>query len=384
MALKGTIQDFGVADIFQLISQQVKTGRLVLSNDVDQVQVMFSGGAVIHAENASTPSQRLFGNMLVRAEIVTQSQLEQALEIQRQSLKRVGVALIDMGVINDEIVREFAQLQMTETIYSLFEWHEGTYEFESGSVDPSPDGLEPIRAETLVMNGIRMTDEWPSIREQIPSYTWQVDRMRDLPPPTESKPSSGVDEFDLSDIGEGIFDGIGTTEREIFDLIQPGRNVQKIIDLSRLGEFEACRALTELMGEGYIRIIKPSSGDFDVDGQAVSPLRKVFNSSARIVLSAALVVGISSIIAMGWAERKAPQQLALSTQVIEEHLAIPHLEVLMRALEVYRLNHGEYPERLQQLVDAGILKNQDLVYPFGKPYFYSVKEGKVTLLSPVR
>jgi hypothetical protein len=32
MALKGTIQDFGVADILQLIGQQGKTGVLVFRN----------------------------------------------------------------------------------------------------------------------------------------------------------------------------------------------------------------------------------------------------------------------------------------------------------------------------------------------------------------
>ena len=37
MALEGTIKDFGLPDIFQLIGLQRKTGHLTLSNDKESV-----------------------------------------------------------------------------------------------------------------------------------------------------------------------------------------------------------------------------------------------------------------------------------------------------------------------------------------------------------
>ena len=80
MALKGTIKDFGVADIFQLISQQAKTGVLVLSNDVDAVRVYFKDGSVVRAENTTRPAQMLLGNFMVRAAVLTQEKLDQALK----------------------------------------------------------------------------------------------------------------------------------------------------------------------------------------------------------------------------------------------------------------------------------------------------------------
>src|SRR5438309_648018 len=52
MALKGTIKDFGIADIFQLIGQQTKTGQLILRDDVDEIRVYFREGAVVRAESA--------------------------------------------------------------------------------------------------------------------------------------------------------------------------------------------------------------------------------------------------------------------------------------------------------------------------------------------
>ena len=44
MALEGTIKDFGLPDIFQLIGLQRKTGLLTLKHDQDQVTVYFENG----------------------------------------------------------------------------------------------------------------------------------------------------------------------------------------------------------------------------------------------------------------------------------------------------------------------------------------------------
>ena len=41
MALEGTIRDFGLPDIFQLIGLQRKTGVLTLKNEKDKVTVTF-------------------------------------------------------------------------------------------------------------------------------------------------------------------------------------------------------------------------------------------------------------------------------------------------------------------------------------------------------
>ena len=47
MALVGTIKDFGLADILQLIGLQRKTGILTLDNGTDRVTVKFLEGAVV-------------------------------------------------------------------------------------------------------------------------------------------------------------------------------------------------------------------------------------------------------------------------------------------------------------------------------------------------
>lgn len=389
MALKGTIKDFGVADIFQLISTQGKTGVLVFSNGADEVRVYFREGAVVRSDSTSRPAQMLLGNFLMRAGLISQLQLDHALREQKRNLKRIGTVLVELGHARPEQVTEMATLQMTETIYGLFDWKFGTYEFDATQVEASPEGIKPIRAETIVMNGIRMTDEWPGIRERLPSYGWLVERMRPLPP----KADRPFDEFDLSALdehggGADDHDEIGSYERQIFGLIGGGRTVQQLIDQSRLGEFEACRALSTLVGNGYIRVIKPPEDSVNIappmDKQA--KLKHAAFVGVRIGLSAVLIVGAATLaleLPRWLAAHKGHGEARLASRVVADRLGATQMQVILRALEVHRYQTGVYPEKLDVLVKVGLLTERDLRFPYQEPYYYALESGAVVLLPPL-
>lgn len=369
MALKGTIRDFGVADIFQLIGQQAKTGVLVLSNDVDEVRVYFQEGAVIRAENVTRPEDMLFGNLMVRAALITPEQLDRALESQQRTLKRLGTVLMDLGFAKPAHIKEFATLQTTETIYKLFEWKDGHYEFDSVKVEAAPDGIAPIQAENIVMNGVRMMDEWPTIRDQIPSYGWEVVRLKELTRSATADLDADPD--------------IGPNERIIHRLSGARRTVQQVIDESRLGEFEACRAISTLIVKGYVKVAKPSyrSGTLGPPpltlGQRAA---RALGIVARIAVTAGLMLVLAGLgrLALGGSE---PVR-GFEPQPIQVHLSVPQMVVLRRALEIYRLSFGTYPTALEDLLDAGLVRKTDLRFPFEATYFYQRSGEGYVLLPP--
>ena len=389
MALKGTIRDFGVADIFQLVSQQVKTGILLFSNDIDSVKVFFLEGAVVHAESATKSPDRMLGMLLVRAEVINQSQLDQALAEQQRTLQRLAQVLLDLRYVSQPIVKEFATLQLTETVYALFEWTDGTYQFDADDVTPSLDGVEPVRADNFVLDAIRHIDEWPAIRERIPSYQWVVEQIRELPASSRTSDVNGerdgahVD-FDLES------SRFGSEERRVFDLIGGGRTVQKLIDLSRMGEFETCQALSTLMQNGFVRLVKPSTDARREDDAAFGPwgrhldwLRptgRILVSAGTVLLTAYLLASTSRNLA-----GRGEQDLEFRPDPVAERLANTQIKVLRRALEVYRYQTGSYPLSLDELVEGKFVAPRDVRYPFDQPYFYRVNEGgAVVLLPPVR
>ena len=126
MALKGTLKDFGIADILQLIGQQQKTGVLSLTNKGESVNVSFKDGNIVRAESTSRNRKDLIGTMLVAANLITESQLEFALETQKRTLQRLGDVLVGQGSVPLEKFRSMVALQTSETLFKLFGWKSGT------------------------------------------------------------------------------------------------------------------------------------------------------------------------------------------------------------------------------------------------------------------
>jgi hypothetical protein len=113
MALEGTLSDFGIAEILQLIGTQQKTGILFVEGhgDTEEVQVWFRGGKVIRVEAARRDKRDLVGGMMAAAMVISRDQLSAALEVQKKTLQRVGDILVEQGVVTSELLQEFTDLQ---------------------------------------------------------------------------------------------------------------------------------------------------------------------------------------------------------------------------------------------------------------------------------
>lgn len=407
MALRGTLKDFGIADIFQLIGHQGKSGVLTVSQKQQEVRVHFSEGNVVRALSGHRRNKQLLGQILLRAEVITQDQLEQALEIQKSSGRRIGDVLVEGGVIDRATIQAFYRLQTHETIYQLFLWPNGNYEFNSEEVVLFDDET-PIRSENVLMEGFRQVDEWPTIRRSISSYGLHFDVLVDLDSLDAgeagddglAEPDSG-DDFDLDaafgDPDEAPprdprLEGIGSNERKVFHLVTPERDVQKIIDLSRLGEFETCKALVTLINNGIIRASADQKLDPARDG-AVGGGAPAARSSANLIstvirfgLAAALLVGI--IVAsralgfestlLGSVERD-----GFASQALKTELARARLESIRRGLEVYRARFGSYPAALDLLDARGYIDSSDLSFPWNSAYYYEPVGEGYRLLRPL-
>src|SRR6202171_216308 len=171
MALEGTLRDFSLADIFQLIGLQRKTGVLTLRNKDDTVTVTFLDGKVVGADSLSHRLENRLGNVLIKSGVLTTDQLGRALEIQKETLQRLGFILTHYGIISSDALRGAIQLQILQIVYRLFRWKDGDYQCaQETTIESDRDNVVPITAESILMEGARMIDEWPIIEKRIRSY----------------------------------------------------------------------------------------------------------------------------------------------------------------------------------------------------------------------
>lgn len=405
MALTGTLRDFGIADILQLIGQQQKTGILHLKDKDQAVNVHFVDGNVVKAESATRSRKDLLGSMMVRSGVLAEAQLERALEIQKRTLRRLGDILISEGMVPREIFRELYQLQTTETLFRLFHWKDGTYAFDQQEVDYDKEAISPIRSENVLMEGFRMVDEWPLIRRRISSYEMTFERLREIAPAMERAAPAGLSlperdpfddaldqAFDEAEAagggggggeGQGDDERVGSNERRVWHLVEAGATVQAIIDRSRLGEFETCKSLSNLVDAAYLKPVQPArKGASPLAGSAIDLVGGLRRMVAQLAVGAAVLVGAGVLAYLSLAAESASGYV-FQERATQDLVAAAQRERLAAALEVHRLEHGEYPESLEVLAESGLVGGAEVSYPYGAPWFYRRAKQEYVLLAPL-
>lgn len=356
MALTGTLEDFGIAEILQLIGQQGKSGVLHLRAGADEVNVEMWNGSVVSAAHVGRRARDRLGTMMVRAGLLTPLQLQEALDVQRRSLRRLGAVVVEQGWVEAEQVKEMTVLQTTQTLYRLFEWKAGTYAFEPREISYDAETGTPLRCETVLLEGFRILDEWPMVRKVITS-----------PAMTFERTGSGTP---------------GRNEQRVYDLAVPGASVEWITDRSRLGEFEAARALFNLVNQGVLRPVEPPRRSAARDAGVLARTwgDRVREAAAGVLATLVMGVALAAVV-LAVVGRAASATRPVADRRVERFASRFAEERLRAALETHRAATGAYPERLEELVDAGLARPQDLRYPWSQEHAYR-REGDGYRLAP--
>jgi hypothetical protein len=383
MALSGTLKDFGIADILQLIGHQTKTGRLTLKNGADEVDVFFIEGTVIFATEKSRESRELLGSLLLRAELLTKEKLDEALGTQQRTLKRLGDILVESGTVTRPQLAQMMRLQTTETLYKLFSWKNGSYEFSQEAVDPAKRAFDPIRAESVLLEGFRRMDEWPALKKKVPWNEATFEKLKDHDLADLPSTSEILSQGDSQ--GE---DGQPTVRHKlVFKLAIAGKTVQQIADASRFGEFEALKALNQLMEWGYLGVIPPARGAKAL-AEGLRKGRRKTVSWARALVRLALSLaffGATLMLVRAVAPRlgAARADIPAARGAIARLISRGQLARLESALELYKTEQGAYPPVLHALVERNLVSEHDLRYPWKERYYYRRSGLGFVLLPPL-
>ncbi|MEJ2683222.1 MAG: DUF4388 domain-containing protein [Candidatus Sulfobium sp.] len=126
MALEGSLTDFGLADILQLIYFQRKTGVLTLEGKMDSVKLLFVEGNITGAESRRRNEDNRLGKILLKKGLIGEEDLKAALNEHRNTGTGIGKVLITRGLAEKQTIIEIIEGQITETVIQLFGWKEGT------------------------------------------------------------------------------------------------------------------------------------------------------------------------------------------------------------------------------------------------------------------
>ena len=280
VALHGNLRDFGMGEVFQLIGQQRKTGVLEVRGQKGEVTLRFEAGGVVCAAPVGARTDEALAEMIVRCGLVPRDRLA-ALEATPEATISIAHRLVEEGLLGAESLREVEDLLTRETIFDLLLWVEGSFRFVAQPVTHDRSAESLLGAEQVLMDGLRMVDEWHAFANDAPAET-VVFRRR-----------GSIEEYRLSPAGRAVTSAI---EAERILLLVDGRaTVRRVIDLSRLGTFAAMRILVQLARSGWIEPL-PTRSAADTrsaeSGEASETRRLVATWAPLALLACIALVGL--------------------------------------------------------------------------------------------
>jgi hypothetical protein len=215
------------------------------------------------------------------------------------------------------------------------------------------------------------------------------DKMRPLPPSVDGDPFDAAldDAFSGApkEVGKGEFQSVGENERRVYELVAPGRTVMRIIELSMLGEFETSKALGNLVNLEYLKGVVPADGLGE--GAGHSRLGGAARLLGRIAVSMLIVTALLVVFTrfdFGSFRLGRSNGMTYNDPAAQRFASVSQMTRLATALEVFRLEKGQLPESLAQLVEAGIITADDVHYPWRDDYYYRRDGTTFVLLPPLR
>lgn len=240
MNLEGSLDAFGLPDVFALLAMTSKSGRLRLRRTAPAPEVegvvWFHDGRVTGA-SADCSRQGLV-RRIVGSGAVDDTALTAA--VNRAGTSPVGVAraLLEAGAVEPELLREAAVDQVVDAVFDLSRWENGEFGFDSGTRNQDDVGIA-LDHVWLVAEAKARSEAWDEIRSLIPAS----DSVVTMPVVLPEDPQITRDEWAL------------------LALVDGRRDVDDLVELTGCGLFAVASVLGGLVRRGLLVVRAPGAED---------------------------------------------------------------------------------------------------------------------------
>ena len=233
-----------LSELLQWLSMGQKTGTLLIEGHGVEKRVYFQGGRI--NSSSSSDQREYLGHFLVSHGYITEEELKMAMEVQEESNILLGKILVMINAISETDLLRLMRKKAEESIYDVFLWEEGNFEFVDGEL---PDlKMVPLTLDVtgIIMEGLRRYDEWQRIRLRVPDDKVVPQIIRPL---------------NLDELNE--------QEKLMMPYIDGSRTIEEIALQTHNAEFSVARLVFEGLGTGTLALVQAPAAKQAVAGGAV-------------------------------------------------------------------------------------------------------------------
>ncbi|MEE8218292.1 MAG: DUF4388 domain-containing protein [Vicinamibacteria bacterium] len=228
MSLRSDLQTMGLPDVLQWIAAGRKTGALHVERTSVQKRIIVHDGNIF--SSWSNDPRESLGQFLIRLNLVSEEQLFRALLAQEEENELIGSIFLADGVLTESELKRALKAKAEETLYDLFLWPSGPFEFKEGEVPPDIRITYETPVTPVILEGIRRVDEWKRIREVFPGMEASFTVI--------DSPSASLAE----------------REQRALQLAADGKTIAEMSLEIRCSEFETAALLFDLHTRGLVKV----------------------------------------------------------------------------------------------------------------------------------
>lgn len=165
--LETELHKFNFPRILINLHRNRRTGTLVVnSGDVTKRVYIENGNAVFAS---STDEDDRLGEMLIKLGKITYEQYERSVELLKETGKRQGTILVELGFLSPKDLVMGVKAQVREIIYSLFQLEYAEYVFEEGTIPTREVITLQMSIGNLIYEGMKRINNVVRIRRDMPN-----------------------------------------------------------------------------------------------------------------------------------------------------------------------------------------------------------------------
>ena len=207
--MHGSLNEDSLPTVFRRLYADSKSGILHLSRSGLSKRIYFREGAISFA--GSDIEEERLGESLIRVGNIKRADLEEALQVVKQTGQGLGKILVEMGLALPEEITAVATKRMKAIVYSLLAWDSGEYLFEELEHSVDEDMAIDLSLAELILEGTRRIQD-PAMLQRL----WRDPKASLHWPATASLPyeesSLTAQESMVLDIARTRVDGVSTAD----------------------------------------------------------------------------------------------------------------------------------------------------------------------------
>ncbi len=165
---KGSLRDLSVSDLFRLLTFQKKTGRLQLTDGTEKVNLLFLQGEFREIHWLTRPEGRRLARSLYDNGLVKKEDIELAVARHRAMNRRLGVTLLNMGLLKEDELVNILNVHMMEGLRTALQFNKGEYVFnELDKSDFEHASFDPVDFNQMYNQAVAGGEEFNFIKNRI-------------------------------------------------------------------------------------------------------------------------------------------------------------------------------------------------------------------------